>query len=157
MPVLCSASPNNIFVVNIDKTISESIAGKAAKNDFEAELRKTKAKFVALRSGIEADSQSLSKQKGVISEENFEQKVMDLEKRKRDLNLSLEEEDQRLANLQNKELSRIFKEIEKVIEVVSKEKGDTIVLQLDGDTVLYADKNIDLTEQVLQRLNQRLN
>jgi outer membrane protein len=63
--------------------------------------------------------------------------------------------DDGLAAKRNQELTQpIVEKINKILEDLGKEQGYTMIFDVANANVVYADKTLDLTELVLEKLNQ---
>ncbi len=147
------AEPLKIATVNVENVINESASGKqvVAKlgKDFErrvAELKKEEAKLKKIRA-------VLSSKDSVMSQERRER--LQVKYRRDSVNL------RRMAGDNNKEFSIRRKKalvnltlmILDTIRAIGKEKNYTIILRNEVNLVLYAPNKIDLTGEVITRLD----
>ena len=96
----------------------------------------------------------MSKNTAIMSESvrnKNERKVVSL---KRDIKRGKEEFNEDLNIRRNEELTKLQKQVYETIVAVAKEKNYDVIL---GDSVLYASKRVDLTEQVLEKLKHEFN
>jgi Skp family chaperone for outer membrane proteins len=161
--VLCSASifPQSIFaddsreiyVVDVRRIASESIAGKALKNSMEAEMKKSEAKLRPLQTQAMADRQSIEKQRGLLSEQAMQQKRLGLVQKEQELQRAMEAERKRVADLSQEKTKQFREQLDEVIEELADEKEIDFLVEKDAQTVLYVDARYDLTKEVLQAMN----
>src|SRR5687767_5186068 len=95
--VVLSSSPaaaddSPIYVVNLQKILNDSVIGKAARNNLEAEVKKREAQLEKMKAEVEALQQSLRKQSSVLSKEALKSKAQDLEKKQQQLVENFEEQ-----------------------------------------------------------------
>jgi outer membrane protein len=127
-----SAKPENsgakIGLINIQKIVMESKAGKEARSAFEIELG-------GKRSILQVREQEVAKE------------VKELQRLKQDLEDDLKRKDRELS-------SKMLKDIFEVTQKVGQEKQFTIIMQ-SGPQIIYRDKAIDITDEVLKRYDSQ--
>jgi len=116
-----------------------------------AEKGKKEQEIVRLREELQA--QSL-----MLSEEKKQEKALELEKKMQDYERFMQETfgDNGLAAQRNKELTQpIIDKINKLLEGIAQEQNLIMVFDVANADIVYADKSLDLTDQVLAKLNQQ--
>jgi len=94
----------------------------------------------------------------MLSEEKKAERRLEFQRKMDEYKKFMEETfgDSGLAARRNKELTQpIVDKINKLIEVIAKEQGLTMVFDVANANIVYADKSLDLTEVVLTRLRQQ--
>jgi len=102
--------------------------------------------------------EELNAQSPMLSEEKKAERRLEFQRKMDEYKRFMEETfgDNGLAARRNKELTQpIVDKINKLIEVIAKEKGLTMVFDVANANIVYADKSLDLTELVLSRLHQQ--
>ena len=120
-------------------------AWKKQAEDMETELG---------RIGEEIQSQSLMLSAEKLAEKKlvFDQKMKDYQKYMQDIFGETGE-----AARRNKELTEpIVEMINGVIEKVAEEEGFTLVLDSSQGVIVYADKEIDITDMIIERLDAQM-
>jgi len=116
-----------------------------------ADKNRREQEIVRLREELQA--QSL-----MLSEEKKQEKRLELEKKMQDYERFMQETfgDTGLAAQRNKELTQpIIDKINKILEDMAKERGLLLVFDVANADVVYADKNLDLSQAVLDKLNSQ--
>ena len=116
-----------------------------------ADKNRREAEIVRLREELTA--QSL-----MLSEEKKQEKRLELEKKMQDYERFMQETfgDTGLAAQRNKELTQpIIDKINKILEDMAKERGLLLVFDVANADVVYADKTLDLSQAVLDKLNSQ--
>ena len=116
-----------------------------------AEKNRREQEIVRLREELQA--QSL-----MLSEEKKQEKRLDLEKKMGDYERFMQETfgDTGLAAQRNKELTQpIIDKINLILEDMAKERGLLLVFDVANADVVYADKTLDLSQAVLDKLNSQ--
>jgi len=143
-----------IGYVDIQKAIQETSAGKKAKKDLETDFNKKKKELEKKEADLKKMNEDLEKKALVLSEEVRTQKQqelqqemmkyrelvgksqMDIQKRERDLTLP------------------ILEKIRGIVEDIAKKDSYTVILEKSEQSVLYANKEIDLTDRVVKEFEK---
>lgn len=144
-----------IYVVDIQKVIDESIAGKAAKNNVELDAKKGQAKLNLLKNELEKLDEEIKRQSGILSEDALEQKRQAASRKERELALALQEQRTTFLKKNDAEIQKIIKEIKTIINSLAEKEKFKFVIEKDHRFVLYAGNDHDLTKQVIEILNEK--
>lgn len=144
-----------IYVVDVQKVISDSEMGKAAKATVEAQVKKEEVNLRQMENDLKSLVADFSKQKALLSGAALEKKEEDLRKKERALKEEFEDKKNTLIRRNRTEISRVVAEVDKVIKEVAQQKGYLFVLEKDPRFVLYSDPALDATPQIIQSLNAR--
>ncbi|HET6349886.1 MAG TPA: OmpH family outer membrane protein [Candidatus Krumholzibacteria bacterium] len=130
--------------------------------DAERVYRSDVAQWEAQKQRYEADlskmGDELNAQSPMLSEEKKAERRLEFQRKMDEYKKFMDETfgDNGLAAKRNKELTQpIVDKINKLIEVIAKEQGLTMVFDVANANIVYADKSLDLTEIVLTRLRQQ--
>ena len=145
------AAEQKIGVMNVQKVIALSDAGKAAQSRMEQKAKDFQAKFKSDDDSFKALQQDIEKKGSAWNEEKKAEKARELQKMKRELQAKADEARFDLKQQQDKELEPILKALEGVVDKLGKENGYSIIL--DTRSGLYFDKAIDVSETVVKQLN----
>ena len=139
--------------VDIQKTLEECNVGKKAKEELQDVVEKKQINIDKLSAEIESLQKALE-----------EQVMLSAEKKKEKENVINEKMEyyQRMAMSAKKEISKkeseitepLIKTIRDIIEKIGKEKGYSVILEKNYSSVLYGSPENDLTNQVIQELNE---
>lgn len=120
-------------------------AWKKKASDMEADLAKMRE---------EIQSQSL-----MLSEEKLSEKKLQFDQKMKEYNQYMSDVfgDNGQAAKRNKELTQpIVEKINSVIAKIAEDEGYTIVFDAAQGNIVYAKKTLDLTEKVMERLQQEM-
>jgi outer membrane protein len=135
--------------VNTARIMNQAPQAEAAKERLKNEFKSRDEKIVSLQNELKKLEDEMSKNTAVMSESvrnKNERKVVSL---KRDIKRAKEEFNEDLNIRRNEELTKLQKQVYETIVALAKEKNYDVIL---GDSVLYASKRVDLTDQVLEKL-----
>ena len=139
-----------VGVIDLQRCLQESMEGKRAtellkrkKAELQGQLDTKQQELFELRKEFEKQSMMLSMDAQETKRKAVERKARELEYYLRDLN-------EEMARAQEREKNRIFGELGTVIEKIGSEEGYAIILEKRSGGVLYWNKAIDITDQVIE-------
>lgn len=144
------AAELKIGYVDLQKAIQETTAGKKAKKDLEKEFNTKKDELQKKEGDLKKMTEDFEKKKNVLSEDVRGKKQQELNQ---EMFKYRELVGQSQLNLQKREqeLTRpILEKLQEVLDKVAKEGGYTLVLEKSEQSVLWAKKEIDLTDSVVK-------
>jgi outer membrane protein len=154
----CSAADAveiKIGVMNIQKVLLDSAAGKAAKTKFEAKAKELKAKFQTEETALTAKQEEIEKKSSAWSAEKKEAEIRDFQKKGREFQVKTEDARFELKQLQDKELEPILKTLQAIVEDYGKKNGYTVILD-SKIGVLYANAAVDVSADLTKALDQSM-
>jgi outer membrane protein len=128
-----------------------------AERLYKQEVDKWKAEAAAMEQEIVKLQDELRAQSLMLSEEKQREKKLEYDKKLEDYQRFMEETfgENGLAARRNKELTQpIVEKINKILEEMAQRDGYTMVFDIANANVVYADKQLDLTDLVLAELNK---
>lgn len=141
---------SKIGIVNLQKILVESKAGKGAKAAFEKELEAKRAVFVskeksarAAEEDLKAGGAKLSAEARSAKESKLAEDVKELRRFSQDMEEELKKKDTDLT-------SAIMKEVFLITQKIGDEGKYSIILQASPQ-VMYLDKATDITDEVIRR------
>ena len=144
-----------VAYVNLDNLISNSNIGKNALkkiNDLDKQnVENLKKKNKELKD-FESD---LKTKKNIISDEAFQAEVNKLKKKIKDFNNEKNDMIQNLNQFKKKELDNVFDQITPIIKTYMDENSIKIIM--DSKNIFMGKTEIDLTDKLLNIINQKLN
>ena len=142
-----------IGYIDIQKVISESQAGKRARDRFQAQVKKAESDIMKERQDIERLKAELDKKGPLLKDDERRNIEADLQKRSVNLQRSMSDHQQELQVRNNEMMSEILKELEKIVNEVGKAEKFTLILE--RSQILYSDQGIDITSKVIESYNSR--
>lgn len=142
-----------IGYIDIQRVISESQAGKRARDRFQAQVKKAEGDILKERQDLERLKSDLDKKGPLLKDEERRNLEADLQKRSVILQRSMSDHQQDLQVKNNEMMSEILKELEKIVNEVGKAEKFTLILE--RSQILYSDQGIDITSKVIETYNSR--
>ena len=145
--------PNtSIAIIDLNLIFSESNAAKDATKQYESIQKNVEKEIVASDKDMLDEKNKLIEQKSVIAPEAFELKAEDYEKKLQNYQIERQNKLRKLDGIIQKARSEILANVSPILESISKEIGVTVILE--KNTVLLSANNMDITSDVIKRLNK---
>ena len=144
-----SLAAPKIAVVRSADVVKDSAQFKSAETKMKAEFEKRKNDLEAQAKAFGNDVEAYKRDADTLSADQRAKKEKDLNARQVDIQFAQRKFQEDLQNRDRELTQDMMGKIKNVIVAVSKEKGITLVVQ---DPV-YSDDSIDITAEVLKRLN----
>ena len=154
VPVFAQTTPARVAVIDVQKVLTQSTAGKASyerlKKLQEERVEKAKAMDGELRkldSDINAKKISLS-----------EEKLTEMQKQLADKRISMQryaqDADREIGEARDRELQALEAKIKPIIDAIGKEMGLAAIFNKFESGLVYASDAIDITDTVVKRFNE---
>jgi outer membrane protein len=154
--IQCEAqSDETLAIVDVQRIVNDSIAGKAAKSNLEEQINKAKLKLAGLKSEFEKQKSDLEKQSAILSGPALEQRKEALAKKQVDLQRAYQDMQQELAKANEKEIGKVVKQVNEVVKDLADKRGYAFVFEKDRQSVLFASGRIDITQEVISALDKK--
>ena len=138
---------------NFVQVMSNIPQSKDAEKRLGDEFAQRKSKLEKVDRDLKSDADALKRDALVLSASEQEAKKRDLRNRRREFKLLLEEYQEDLSLRQNQETAALQKLVRQaVLDVAKEEKFDLII---DQGAVLFASEKVNITAQVLKRLQKQ--
>lgn len=134
--------------------LNESIAGKKAQNFLKNKLDKGIQDLKVKEKKLQEEEKKIIQQKKIIKPEEYKSKVDDLRLKVSNLQKERNKLLQDIATQRSKARSELLKNLNPLIEEYMKEKNFRMVV--DKKSLLLADQNLDITKDIMDRLNKKL-
>ena len=147
--------PNtSIAIVDLNLILSDSKAAKNATKQFEEIQKDTEDEIIVSDKKMLEERNKLIEQQSVIAPEAFEQKAKDYEKKLQTYQVEKQNKLRKLEGVLQKARNEILEIVKPILEELSKELGVTVILE--KNSVLLSATNMDITENVIKKLNKEL-
>jgi outer membrane protein len=148
------ASSYVVAVIDPDRVVERSPQYEAARRelqqavaDREKKLREQQEELTALQERLERDS-------ALMSTEEAQRLTNDIRNRDRKLKYAQGEAREDLTLRQNEMRTKLGKQVEEVVTELAKERG--IDLIVSGKDVFYFSERIDISDEVVERMQAKL-
>lgn len=149
-----AASPAVVLIVDTQSVFAQSKAGQGMRSQYEEQMKKIVAEGKKTEDSLQADAKKLADERALLSQEDLEKRVEALQKRGGEFQQSYQTKQRALQlGLQRAE-ARVEAALRPIFAEILKEKGGTILF--DQAVVLAGGADMDISAEVLKRLNERL-
>lgn len=149
-----TATVARIAVVDIQGLVASSKAGKSIQSQIEKHRDSFKNEFSSLEKDLADMQKKLSDDKGAQDSKEFEAKRKEFETKMMNANKLVQERRQALEKGANEAVLELRKKIVEIVAEIADAEKFTIVI--GRQDVILAEKDMDITERVLARLDKDL-
>ncbi|MBE0426834.1 MAG: OmpH family outer membrane protein [Nitrospirae bacterium] len=147
-----AAEQTKIGLIDVQKILNESDAGKKAKTDLESIIRSKQSIIDEKGRTIEKLKSELEKQASVLSAEAKKTKEDELEKFIKEYQRLVQDSQAEVKKKEAELTDAILKEVHEIVNKMGEEEGYSIIFE--HGMVLYSDKEMDITDAVLKKYNE---
>ena len=149
-----AATPDmKVGFVDIQKALASSDAGKDAQKRYDAEVKKLQAKLDDKKSEFEKLRQAYTKQKDSLNEKARAEKEEELMSREKELKRAFQDSQDSLRRKNAQLVGELVEKLRKIVDEYGKDEGFTLILEKGGQTVLFADAKIDVTDDIVKKFD----
>ncbi len=155
-PEAWAAEPLKIGYVDMQRALNQCAAGQEAKKVITGEVEKMHNALSGRQKELEKLKEDLEKRGLVMNEavrrekeKDYQAKLRDLQRMQRDF-----EEDVRRKDREFSE--RVLRELEKIVKKIGEDEKYTVILERNQPTIIYISNALELTDEVIKIVNQKL-
>ena len=146
---------DNPSFIDFKYILNESKAGKKAQNSLKTKLENGLNRLKEQEKNIQEEEKKIIQQKKLITADEYKKKINGLRNKvsilQKDRNKLLED----VSKQRTKARNELLKNLNPILKDYMKEKNIRIVL--DKKSILLADENLNITDDIMKILNQKLN
>ncbi len=150
-PAACAPKAEHIALVDMQRVINETKAGKAGRAKLENSSKSKQAKFDKQRSALEAEAAKLGSLSGVelaAAQEKLQRESIELQ----NMLMQLEQE---LGEQHDALLQKMYVNAQGIVAGIAQSEDLDIVLIRDPMTVIFAKDAFDITAQVIAEYDRK--
>ncbi|HEY7536099.1 MAG TPA: OmpH family outer membrane protein [Thermodesulfobacteriota bacterium] len=144
-----------IGIVDLQRVIRESQAGKTAKGAFEKEFQDKRRIIEQKTEQLSRDKQDYISKAPVMEDSARKQRAEDIDRREKDLNRTRDDFRDELQKRDFELTQKILTELESVIQSIGDSGGYTLIIEKTEGGVIYSVKAVDVTDQVIQSYDSK--
>jgi outer membrane protein len=152
-PMFAQTTPARVAVIDVQKVLSQSSAGKAAYE----KLKKVQEDKMERGKSLNEEMQKLEADIATKRLSLSEDKLAEMQKQLADKRISIQrfaqDAEREIDEARNRELQALEGKIKPVIDALGKEMGIAAIFNKFESGLVYASDAIDLTDTVIQRFN----
>lgn len=144
-----------IGYVDLQKAIQDTSAGKKAKTDLEKDFNKRKADLEKMEKDLKKMGEDLEKKAMVLSDDVRGKKQAEFQQEMMKYRESVSKNQMEIQKRERELTLPIITRLRDLIEQTAKEKGYAMVLEKSEQSVLWAQKDLDLTEEIVKAFEKK--
>lgn len=154
MPVLAQNAQGRVAVIDVQKVLTQSTAGKAAYEKLKKMQDDRVAKAKAMDDELRKLDADITAKRISLSED----KLADMQKQLADKRINMQryaqDADREIGEARDRELQALEAKIKPVIDALGKEMGLAAIFNKFESGLVYASEAIDITDTVVKRFNE---
>jgi Skp family chaperone for outer membrane proteins len=143
-----------VAVVDVQFILQEAAASKNIQKQLEAQRETYQNEISKQEDRLRAVEQELNRQRSVLSPDEFAQKRREFEQQVADVQRTVQARKRVLDQAFNESMTKVRDTVLQIVTEVAGEQKATLVLA--KQQVVLAEKSLDLTSAVLERVNRKL-
>ena len=140
--------------LDFKKILNESQAGKKAQSSLKSKLEKGFDQIKKKEQKILEEEKQLIQQKKIISNEEYKKKVSGLRERVSSIQKERNDLLQKVADQRSKAKNILLENLNPIVKDYM--KNNKIRMVVDKKSILLADEKLDITNDIINQLNQKL-
>lgn len=153
-PAAGTGSTGPVVVLDVQRVLRDSAAGKAAGQQLSEMRTRYQAEIAKSEEQLRSEQEELGRQRSLLSPEAFDERRRGFEQKLQQTQRLVQERNSSLEASQRQVREEIGKVVIAVVSEMMKERGFSLVL--DRAQIVASDTSIEITADVLKRLDSRL-
>jgi outer membrane protein len=141
-------------VIDYQRILRDAAAARSIRDQIEARRKSYQEEISKQEQELHEEDKAFAKQRSVLTPEAFAEKRREFEQRVADVQKLVQERRRTLDNVSVAALNEVKKALIEVVTSIADERGFNLVLPTSD--VLFFARKIDLTDEVLAKLDARL-
>lgn len=156
-----TAQQASIVYIDSERLRAEAPSLQQARVQMQTQMQTLEAQADSALAPMQAELQRMAaeyqQQQGMMTPERRQQQQAELQRKQAELQQAGTQWEQRAGQLQSEILAPALTRINEVIDALRSERGYSFILDSAGGGVVAADPALDITSEVLRRLNAAAN
>ncbi len=153
VPMAFCADPVKIGVIDFERIMKESSAGKMNQQALNSKGTEFKNKLEKEKQALDEIGQSFEKEALVLSEEKKRDRERDFRNQIEDFKIMQQNYANELKNLEIKMINDMQKAVFDIANELGKKEKYTLILEKKNAGVIYAPAPVDITDSVINKYN----
>lgn len=149
------ANETKIGFVDMQKAIQEVAAGKKAKKELEDEFNKKKKELEKREADIKKMGEDFEKRSMAMNEDARMKKQNEIQGEMRKYQEIAGKSQMEIQKKERELTQPIVTKLRSIIEEIAKKENFTVILERSENAVMYAKKDIDLTERIIKEHDKK--
>lgn len=154
MPVLAQNAQGRVAVIDVQKVLTQSTAGKAAYEKLKKMQDDRVAKAKAMDDELRKLDSDINAKRISLSEDKLAEMSKQLADKRISMQRYAQDADREIGEARDRELQALEAKIKPVIDALGKEMGLAAIFNKFESGLVYASEAIDITDTVVKRFNE---
>ena len=146
--------PVSLAVVDFRGVLAKSEAARNIRSAVDERRRELRKYFLEVENSLRDEQKDLSKKRSIVTAEAFEKRARKLKEKAQSAQKLAQTSNQKLKKSFDQAMDKVQKELLRIVAEVAEESGVGVVLFRSA--IVIAVKKLDISKEVLQRLNKKL-
>ncbi|MAI14734.1 MAG: hypothetical protein CMM15_12000 [Rhodospirillaceae bacterium] len=146
--------PVSLAVVDFRGVLAKSEAARNIRLAVDEKREELRKYFLEVENSLRDEQKNLSKKRSIVTAEAFEQRARNLKEKAQSAQKLAQTSNQKLKKSFDQAMDKVQKELLSIVAEVAEETGVGVVLFRSA--IVIAVKKLDISKEVLQRLNKKL-
>jgi len=147
-----AAADYKIGYVDVRKAVEGSEQAQKAKGELQSQVKERQTKLESQRQTIQDLQKQLKQQGSLMSEDQRKEKERQLQQAMRKFRRAQQAAQEDIDARKNQVLQDIYDQVSRIINRIGEEEGFDLILT--GPSAMYVDDRVNLTQRVVEQLNQ---
>jgi outer membrane protein len=152
-PMFAQNPPARVAVVDVQKVLTQSTAGKAAYEKLKKMQDERVAKAKQMDDEVKKLESELTTKRISLAEDKLAEMAKQLNDRKIAMQRHVQDADREIGEARDRELQALQVKIEPVIDAIGKEMGLALIFNKFESGLVYASDAVEITDTVIKRFN----
>ncbi len=152
--LIFAQSALKVGVIDARRAMANSKEGKEAEKSITSLMDRKREALRPKEEEYKRKKEELETSRFVLSKEALADKEIELFKLENDLKRAMSAAEEEIEIEQRKAMGPIFNKIQQVLKDVGAEQGFSVILEKSAPSMLFYDQKLDITDLVIQRLNE---
>jgi Skp family chaperone for outer membrane proteins len=147
--------PPTVAVVDMQRVLVESAAGKSIQSQLDAERRKIRDQVTRMEEELKTAQNEFIRKRAVMTPDAANEQQQALQRRQADAQRVLQERQEAFQRGEGDAINVVGDNMRDIVQQIAGERHIGMVVNKQA-VISMADKNMDITDDVVQRLNTKL-
>lgn len=153
-PMFAQNTPGRVAVVDVQKVLTQSVAGKAAYEKLKKMQDDRVAKAKQMDDEMKKLESDLTTKRISLAEDKLAEMQKQLADKKINMQRFAQDADREIGEARDRELQALQVKIEPVIDSIGKEMGLALIFNKFESGLVYASEAVEITDTVIKRFNE---
>ena len=149
-----SKSSENIAYLDLDNIVQSTKAGKSIIDKLKVSKDAALKKFEQKEKALKKVEEDINKQKNVLSKEELKKKISDFRK---EISSFRDDREKLINDFNKKKIQEFEKFFQKITPIIGDyAKKENIAIVLDKKNIFLANKNNDITNEIIKLIDEKI-